>query len=158
MRLYIKVFSLQVVFSMARQKAVLKILQRLVAVVAQTAKLKFLYQVTDHRIVLAGGDRQDHRVQSINLTLSTPPLNHVPKLRIYMSFKRLQGWCLNHLPGQPVPMLYNSFSEELFPNTQSKPSLAQLEAISPCPVACYLGEETNTHLTTTSFQVVVERS
>ena len=32
----------------------------------------------------------------------------------------------------------------------------QLEAISPCPIACYLGEEIDTHLTTTSFQVVVE--
>jgi len=32
----------------------------------------------------------------------------------------------------------------------------QLEAIASCPVASYLGEETNTRLTTTSFQVVVE--
>ena len=32
----------------------------------------------------------------------------------------------------------------------------QLEAIASCPIASYLGEETNTHLTTTSFQVVVE--
>ena len=32
----------------------------------------------------------------------------------------------------------------------------QLEAIASHPVASYLGEETNTCLTTTSFQVVVE--
>ena len=32
----------------------------------------------------------------------------------------------------------------------------QLEAISSCPIASYLGEETNTCLTTTSFRVVVE--
>ena len=32
----------------------------------------------------------------------------------------------------------------------------QLEAISSCPVASYLGEETNTHLTTASFKVVVK--
>ena len=32
----------------------------------------------------------------------------------------------------------------------------QPEAITSCPIASYLGEETNTHLTTTSFQVVVE--
>ena len=32
----------------------------------------------------------------------------------------------------------------------------QLEAIASCPVASYLGEETNTHLTTASFQVVIE--
>jgi len=32
----------------------------------------------------------------------------------------------------------------------------QFEAISSCPITGYLGEETNTHLTTTAFQVVVE--
>ena len=32
----------------------------------------------------------------------------------------------------------------------------QLEAISSCSVTSDLGEETNTHLATTSFQVVIE--
>ncbi|KAK4817963.1 hypothetical protein QYF61_003483 [Mycteria americana] len=73
-----------------------------------------------------------------------------------MAFKHLQGWRLNHFPGQPVPMLDNPFSEEKFPNIQSKPPLVQLEAISSCPITCYLGEETDSHLSTTSFQVVVE--
>ncbi|KAK4828510.1 hypothetical protein QYF61_026781 [Mycteria americana] len=53
------------------------------------------------------------------------------------------GWRLNHFPGQPVPMLDNPFSEEKFPNIQSKPPLAQLEAISFRPITCYLGEETD---------------
>ncbi|KAK4821927.1 hypothetical protein QYF61_004930 [Mycteria americana] len=66
------------------------------------------------------------------------------------------GWQLNHFPGQPGPMLDNPFSEEKFPNIQSKPLLAQLEAISSRPITCYLGEETDPHLSTTSFQVVVE--
>ncbi|KAK4832164.1 hypothetical protein QYF61_020944 [Mycteria americana] len=66
------------------------------------------------------------------------------------------GWRLNHLPGQPVPMLDNPFSEVKFPNIQSKPPLAQLEAISSHPIPCYLGEETDPHLSTTSFQAVVE--
>ena len=39
-------------------------------------------------------------------------------------------------------MLDNPLSEEFFPNIQSKPVLVQLEVISPCPIACYLGEET----------------
>ncbi|KAK4806827.1 hypothetical protein QYF61_005623 [Mycteria americana] len=56
----------------------------------------------------------------------------------------------------PVPMLDHPFGEEIFPNIQSKPPLVQLEAISSCPIACYLGEETDNHLATTSFQVVVE--
>jgi len=31
----------------------------------------------------------------------------------------------------------------------------QLKAISSCPITSYLGEETDTHFTTISFQVVV---
>jgi len=49
----------------------------------------------------------------------------------------------------------HSVSTEIFPNIQSEPPLVQLEAISSRPVASYLGEETNTHLTTPSCQVVV---
>ncbi|KAK4832223.1 hypothetical protein QYF61_021070 [Mycteria americana] len=93
---------------------------------------------------------------TLNLTLPRPPLHHVPKHLIQTSFKYLQGWRLNHFPGQPVPMLDNPFSEEKFPNIQSKPPLAQREAISSCPITCYLGEETDPHLSTTSFQVAVE--
>ncbi|KAK4813546.1 LOW QUALITY PROTEIN: hypothetical protein QYF61_009589 [Mycteria americana] len=44
----------------------------------------------------------------------------------------------------------------IFPNIQSKPPLMQLEAISSCPIASYLGEETNTYLATPSFQLVIE--
>jgi len=50
----------------------------------------------------------------------------------------------------------HSFSKEIFPNIQSEPPLAQLEAVSFRPVSSYLGEDTNTHLTTTSVQIVVE--
>ncbi|KAK4825536.1 LOW QUALITY PROTEIN: hypothetical protein QYF61_000113 [Mycteria americana] len=64
--------------------------------------------------------------------------------------------CLLYWTTQPVPRLDNPFGEDIFPNIQSKPPLAQLEAISSCPIACYLQEETDTDLATTSFQVVVE--
>ena len=53
-------------------------------------------------------------------------------------------------------MLDDTFSEEIFPNTQSKPPLAELEAICSRPITCYLRKETDTHFTTTSFQVAVE--
>ena len=53
-------------------------------------------------------------------------------------------------------MLDNLFSEKIFPNIQIKPPLAQLEAIASHPIASYLGKETNTHISTTSFQAVVE--
>jgi len=75
-----------------------------------------------------------------------------------MSFKYLQGWQLNHFPGQSLPMLDNPFSEEIFPNIHTKPPLAQLEAIFSHPITCYLGEETDTHLATIFFQVVVKSS
>ncbi|KAK4827957.1 hypothetical protein QYF61_022659 [Mycteria americana] len=83
---------------------------------------------------------------TVNLTLPRPPLYHVPKHLIQTSFKYLQGWRLNHFPGQPVPMLDNPFSEVKFPHIQSKPPLVQLEAISSCPITCYVGEETDPHL------------
>ena len=60
------------------------------------------------------------------------------------------------LPGQPGPMPDHSCSQENFPHIQPKPPLMQLEAISSCPIPNCLGEDTNTHLTTTSFQVAVE--
>ncbi|KAK4819936.1 hypothetical protein QYF61_015557 [Mycteria americana] len=93
---------------------------------------------------------------TVNLTLPSPPLHHVPTHLIQTSFKYLQGWGLNPFPGQPVPVLDNPFGEVKFPNIQSKPPLVQLEAISSCPITCYLGEETNPHLSTASFQAVVE--
>ena len=92
---------------------------------------------------------------TVNLTLPSPPLKRVPEHHSYASFKYLQGWWLNHCPGQPVPVPDHSFSKEIFPNIQSKPPLMQLEAVLS-RITCYLGEETNTHLSTTTFQVVVE--
>ena len=88
--------------------------------------------------------------------MPSPPLNHVPKHHIYTSFKYLQGWWLNHFPGQPVPMLDNPFSEEFFPNIQSKPPWCNLR---PFPLVLSLvtwEKRPDPHLPTTSFQVVVE--
>jgi len=75
-----------------------------------------------------------------------------------MVFEHLQGWGLHHFPGQSVPMSDHSFSKEIFPNIQSEPPLTQLEAIAFRPITSYLGEETNTCLTTTAFQVAVENN
>jgi len=52
----------------------------------------------------------------------------------------------------------HSFSKEIFLNIQFKLPLVQFEAISSRPITSYLAEETNTGLTATSFQVVVESS
>lgn len=53
-------------------------------------------------------------------------------------------------------MLGGPSSEEFLLNIQSKSPLVQLEAISFCSIFCYLKEETDSHLDTTFFQVVVE--
>ena len=59
------------------------------------------------------------RLRSSSPTIHpTPPclLKHIPKCHTYMFFEYLQGWWLNHLPGQPVPMPEHPFSTEIFPN------------------------------------------
>jgi len=108
----------------------------------------------------------DHRIICWKrpLTSSSPTihptkqclLNHIPKCHIYTVFEHLLRWGLNHLPGQPDPMPDHSFSKDIFPNIQTKPPLIQLDAITTGSIASQLGGETNTCLTTTSFQVVVE--
>jgi len=50
-------------------------------------------------------------------------------------------------------VLSHPFCKEVFPDIQPKLTLAQLEAISPCPVTCHQGEETNPTLTAITFQV-----
>ncbi|KAK4816696.1 LOW QUALITY PROTEIN: hypothetical protein QYF61_020580 [Mycteria americana] len=90
-------------------------------------------------------DRRTGEHEMINLHL----FNRDSKFRIR---PQLAGWRLNHFPGQPGPMLDNPYSEVKFPNIQSKPPRVQLEAISSHPITCYLGEETDPHLSTTSFQ------
>jgi len=65
-----------------------------------------------------------------------PPLNHVPEHHIQMVFKHIQGWWLNHLPGEPIPVFNNIFliGPKVFPDIQPKLTLVQFEAISPCPI------------------------
>lgn len=53
-----------------------------------------------------------------------------------MSKCHLQGWGPSHCPGNPVPMFNNPFNEGIYPNSQSKPSLIQCEAIYSFPITC----------------------
>jgi len=41
-------------------------------------------------------------------------------------------------PGQPVPALDSPFGEEVFPNIQAKPSVAQLEVVCSHPITAHL--------------------
>ena len=46
--------------------------------------------------------------------------------------------------------------EEIFPNIQPEPPLAQFEAIPSSPLTRYVGKEADPHLATISLQRVVE--
>ena len=87
---------------------------------------------------------------------STMPAKLCPDVPYLHVFEHLQRWGLHHFPGQPVPMLDHTSNKEIFPNIPSKPPVTKLEAIACRLITSYLGEETNTWLTTTFFQVVVE--
>ena len=50
----------------------------------------------------------------------------------------------------------NPFSKEVLPNIQPKTPLAQLKPIPPRPVTSLVGEQANPHLTTASFNVLIE--
>ena len=64
------------------------------------------------------------------------PTNHVPQCHIHTVHEHL-----HHLPGQPVPLPHHSFQEEIFPNIQPEPLLAQLEAFTSHPIASYPEKE-----------------
>lgn len=53
-------------------------------------------------------------------------------------------------------MLDHSFRAKYFSNIQPELSLAEIESTTSHYLASYLGEKTDLHLATTSFQVAVE--
>ncbi|KAJ7414718.1 hypothetical protein BTVI_40416 [Pitangus sulphuratus] len=57
---------------------------------------------------------------------------------------------------QPIPNLENLFHGEILCGVQPEAPLAQHDAISSCPIASYLGEETDSQLAITSFLVAIE--
>jgi len=73
-----------------------------------------------------------------------------------MVVKHIQGWWLNHLPGEPILVLNNPFCKEVFPDIQPKLTLEQPEAISPCPVAYHQWEQTSPALSVDTFQILEE--
>jgi len=75
-------------------------------------------------------------------TMPAKPCPEVPRLHVFWTPPGMVT------PSLPWAVLDHSFSKDFFPNIRSKPPLMRLEAISSCPIASYLGEETNTHLTT----------
>lgn len=82
---------------------------------------------------------------------TSPPLNSGSEHHIYNSSKYLREWHHN-LPRQPVPVPNKPFGEEVIPNIQSKPLALQPKSVFSCSVTGYWGEETDPHLSATSFQ------
>lgn len=68
--------------------------------------------------------------------------------------EHLQGCRFHHLLWQPVSILYNPFHEEI-PGVQPELALGQLEAMLSHPVTDCLGADTNLHLATVTFQILV---
>ena len=93
-----------------------------------------------HTTIKVGKDLQDHLVQPSDYD-RYHPLNHVPKHQVQLFLEHPQGLYLHDLPGQLIPMPDCSFWEEMSPNFQPKPPLAQLEGIPSSPITSYLWEE-----------------
>lgn len=91
---------------------------------------------------------------TINLTMTSSPLKHVLEDHVFTSFKNRQGWQLNDLPEQPLPVLDHPCRERVLPNIQTKTTLMQFETISFCPITCYLAEEPNTSLLQPLFRLL----
>lgn len=100
----------------------------------------------------------------MNPTLQVPPLNHGgPKYYIYTNPNTTSMCFLNtYRSGSSTTSLSILFQclttlsvWKCFPFIQSKPPLAQLEAISSHPTTCYLGEEADPHLAIASLQVLL---
>ena len=68
-------------------------------------------------------------------------------------FLNTSGMVTQPPPGEPIPVLNNPFSKEVFPDIQPKLTLVQLKAISPCPVTCHQWEETNPACAVSATQV-----
>lgn len=112
-----------------------------------------------HVIKILESLRLDKTIKIIKFNFKKSPafqLNHSIKFRIQSSFEHFQGWWSHCIHSHPVSMPDIPFSEEILPAFQPELLLAQLETLSSPPITGSLREGTNTHLATTSFQVVVE--
>jgi len=88
--------------------------------------------------------RRNHRMFGVGGDLcGSPSPTPLPKQghpqqaaqdRVQVGLKYLQRRRLHNLPGQPVPGLHHSQSEEVLPHVQVELSLLQFVPVAPCPV------------------------
>ena len=94
-----------------------------------------------------------HLVQppcSSKATYSLLAQNHVQT-----AFEHLQGWRLDNLPGQPVPVLSHSHCKKVFPDVQREPPVFQVVPIASGPVAGHHWEEPGSVFFAPSWQVFI---
>lgn len=104
----------------------------------------------NHRII---------RSEKKSASLTTNLTNQVPSLSLALSATSHQYPTGIRAPPLPLAATSNvcqPLHEEILPNVQRNSPLAQLEAISTCPITCYLRKETNTLLNAASFHVAAE--
>ena len=63
------------------------------------------------------------------------PLDQIAQSPVQPDLKCLQGWGLHYLSGQPVPVFHHTHCKKFLPYIQSKSTLPQFKAITPCPIA-----------------------
>ena len=65
--------------------------------------------------------------------IPTMPTDRVPQCHIFPLLEHPQAQWLHHPPGQPVPLHYYSFWEEMFPNIQPEPPWHSLRPLHLFP-------------------------
>lgn len=94
----------------------------------------------NHRKIKVRKDLQNHGDQTLPCQL-----NYSTKWHIQSFLEYIQGWWCHQFHGQFIPMLDHSFSVEIPPDGQPKPSPVQLQAISSHSVISCLGGEVDPH-------------
>ena len=82
------------------------------------------------------------------------PPDQAAQSRIQRGLECLQGWGINSLLGQPVPMGHHPLCEKLPPNIHPKRPLSQFKTIPPCPITIYPCKQPFPFLFIRSLQVL----
>ena len=82
---------------------------------------------------------QNHRIKGHPTQLPcseqrNPQLDQNAQSLIQSGLECVQGWDIQHISKQPVPVLHHPHSKRPFPFIQPKSTLFKFETISPCPI------------------------
>ena len=103
--------------------------------------LTFINQ--DHRIIEEFGLEgifKGHLVQHPGSKQGHVQLDQSAQSPVQPDFECLQGWGIDHLSGQPVPVLHHPHCKKFLPYVQSKSTLFEFKTATPCPIATGPGD------------------